>query len=218
MQINSREHYEDYETLREIYRNDLPGNLKPVDRLEKEKQFIRNAEAFEKESPEKAMGMLNLASEYRNLLQKFKISDAVVKQKNPGFRAFGNAFLCGITLPVFLYGWLNFFLGFHLPSMLIRKKIKDVVFWATVEYVAWIIFIPVFALIQWGVFWVVSGNFLHALIYLVSLPLFGKLALNLRDFYLKTIRQMRLVSVGSTSRFQIKKLRKEILNIFGQMA
>lgn len=217
LQINSKEHYEDYETLREIYRNDLPGNLKPVDKLQKEKQFIRNAEAFEEDAPEKAKGLLDLASEYQKLLRKFKVSDAVVKHKNPGLRAFGNAFLCGITLPVFLYGWLNFFLGFHLPSILIRKKIKDEVFWATVEYVAWIIFIPVFALIQWGIFWALTGDFIISFIYLITLPVFGKFALNLRDFYSRLLRQINWVSAGKKARNQARMLREKILTLCRQI-
>lgn len=209
LQIHSKEHYNDYEVLREIFRNDLPGTLSPVEKLEKEKQFIRRVEACEKESPEETDEIFKLTRDYDKKLKALKVEDNVVRQKRTGLRAMGNAFLCGISLPVFLYGWINFFLGFHLPSILIRKKIKDEVFWATVEYVSWILFIPVFLLIQWGVVWIATGNFLISLVYLVTLPLFGKAALCLNDFYKKTLHQLRLT--GTSKAGVIRNLRNQIL-------
>ncbi len=218
LQIHSKEHYDEYELLREVFRNDLPKNTKPVNKLEQEKQFIRNVEAFEKGAPKKAEEILKYAEEYRNKLSSLKISDEVVRLKNAGLRAFAYAFLSGITLPVFLYGWLNFFLGFHLPSVLIRKKIKDEVFWATVEYVAWIMTIPIFLLIHWGVVWIVTGNFWYAMIYLVTLPLFGKAALYLKDFYKRTLQQVRWTTSAKPVRVQLKKLRKKITVFTGKLS
>lgn len=216
--IKSREHYPEYETLREIYRNDLPGKIKPQERLELEKAFIRKVENFEKKSPDEARKLFELAENYGQKLDHIDVEDKGAGKIWTTLRAIWNTFLSGISLPVFLYGWLNFFLGFHLPSILIRKKIKDRVFWATVEYVAWIIFIPMFLLIQWGVFWAVSGSFLYSIIYLLTLPFFGKLALNLNDFYRKTIQQIRLVSAGKKTRFQIKRLREDILTLIGHFS
>ena len=208
--IKSRENYEVYETLREIYRNDLSGKIKPQERLEFEKAFIRKVEEFEAKSPDEARKLFELADSYRQKLDHIDVDDKVARKSWTVLRAIWNAFLSGISFPVFLYGWLNFFLGFHLPSIMVRKKIKDRVFWATVEYVAWIIFIPLFLLIQWGIVWAVSGDFWLSIIYLLSLPLFGKLALNLSGFYRRTLQMIRLAAGGARAR-SIRYLRRQIL-------
>lgn len=208
--IKSREHYPEYETLREIYRNELSGKTSPQDRLELEKAFIRKVEDFEAKSPDEARKLFELADSFRQKLDHIDVEDKVARKSWTVLRAIWNTFLSGISLPVFLYGWLNFFLGFHLPSILVRKKIKDRVFWATVEYVAWIIFIPVFLLIQWGVVWAVTGDLWISLIYLITLPFFGKLALNLSGFYRRTVQMIRLAGGGSRAR-SIRSLRRQIL-------
>ena len=91
-------------------------------------------------------------------------------------------------------------------------------FWATVEYVAWIISIPLFLLIQWGAVWAISGDFWLSMLYLLTLPLFGKLALNLNDFYRKTLQQIKWVSTRKKARSRIKMIRQEIHTFFGQIA
>ena len=216
--IKSRDKYAAYEALREIYRNDLPPKTRPQERLELEKAFIRKVEDFEATSPDETQKLFELAENYRQNLEQVDVEDKVARKSWTVLRAIWNTFLSGITLPVFLYGWLNFFLGFHLSSILVRKKIKDRVFWATVEYVAWIISIPLFLLIQWGAVWAISGDFWLSMLYLLTLPLFGKLALNLNDFYRKTLQQIKWVSTRKKARSRIKMIRQEIHTFFGQIA
>lgn len=211
--IPSKSRYEDYEMLREVFRNSIKRGSSPVEKLDQEKQFIRRMEEFEASEPEQAGILLDQAAKYKEALDPVKIHDKTVRQKPSAIVAIVNAFLAGLTFPLFLYGWLNFFLGFHLPSLLIRKKIKDRVFWATVEYVVWIIFIPLFLLIQWGIVWIITGDFITSLIYLITLPVFGKLALNLRDFYIRVLRQIRWVTAGKKVKKQLFKLHKDIITL-----
>jgi len=214
--IKSKTHYEDYETLREIYRDESLKKLPTETKIEHEKQFIAKVENWEAENPEKAAGLFLKTSEYRKLLKKQHLDDRSFSGKPSLIKNIANGLLAGFALPLFLYGWLNFFLGFYLPSMLVRKKIKDKVFWATVEYVLWMILIPLFSLIQWGIVWGLTGNFLVSLIYFFTLPIFGKIALNLNDFYVRFIQQIKIAN-GGQKITDIKNLRKGIVNLMGNI-
>ncbi|MCF8364953.1 MAG: 1-acyl-sn-glycerol-3-phosphate acyltransferase [Bacteroidales bacterium] len=214
--IKSKNHYEDYETLREIYRNGSLEKLAPAAKFEKEQQFIKSIETWEEANPEKAVELFSKCSAYSKSLHEINLSDRALAGKNSFIKTIINAFLAGLSLPIFLYGWLNFLLGFYLPSVFIRKKINDKVFWATVEYVAWIIFIPVFTLIQWGVVWAVSGDIIISLVYLFSLPIFGKLALNINDFYIRVIQQIRILNSGKAVS-RLMELRKSIADTIGNI-
>jgi 1-acyl-sn-glycerol-3-phosphate acyltransferase len=209
--IKSKTHYEDYETLRKIYRNSILKNLPPSVKLRREIEFIGTAETWEANHPGEADALFSEAAKYRESLAKLKVSDVSLAKSTSFAGTLWRVFLAGFTLPLFLYGWLNFFLGFYLPSRLIRSKIKDRVFWATAEYIAWIIFIPVFLLIQWGAVWIVSDSFLLSIAYLATLPIFGKLALNLNDFYSGIWQQIKILT--KDKKFAaLKALRENILN------
>ncbi len=214
--IKSKTHYEDYEMLREIAGNNNAKSLNPNEQLKRDQEFIAQVEAWEEKNPEDAAELFGRTTKYQNLLSKLKLSDRAFSGKTTFGKTIFNAFLAGLTLPVFLYGWLNFFLGFYLPSVLIRKNIKDKVFWATVEFVAWIILIPLFLLIQWGVVWLISGSFIISAVYLLTLPVFGKLALNINDFYISLKHQIRVLNGGQKIN-QIKTLRKSIVSFIGNI-
>lgn len=210
--IKSKTHYEDYEVLRDIYRNDSLRKLSSIAKVEQEKLFISKVEKWEQANPEKAGELFLKAAEYRKSLDKQNLIDRSFSGKPSLMKTITNSFLAGFALPLFLYGWLNFFLGFYLPSVLVRKKIKDRVFWATVEYVLWLILIPIFSLIQWGIVWGFTGNFLVSLIYFFTLPLFGKIALYLNNVYARLRQQIKIVN-GGTHILKSITLRKSIIDI-----
>ncbi len=214
--IKSKTHYEDYEILREIYRNENLKKLPTETKVENEKIFISKVEKWESENQEQADELFSQTATYRQSLKKQNLDDRAFSGKPSLIKNIAFGFLAGFALPLFLYGWLNFFLGFYLPSMLVRKKIKDKVFWATVEYVLWIILIPLFSLIQWGLVWILNGDFLVSLIYFFTLPLFGKIALNLNDFYVR-FRQEIKVMTGGRKIVDIKNLRKLIVTFIGNI-
>jgi hypothetical protein len=210
LHIKSKTNYEDYETLREISHNNQVQSVSLKTELEQDQQFVSKLEKWEEENRDEAQALFAEASEYRNKLARAKVSDRAIVTKNQGFKAIVNTFLCGFTLPLFLYGWFNFFISFYLPTLFVRKKIKDQAFWATVEFVLWMILVPIISLIQWGIVWAVSGNFLLSITYLLTLPVFGKIALYLNDFYVRTIQGVKVASGGSKIS-TLKKLRKNII-------
>jgi len=206
--IKSKDHYDDYETLLEIYRNDHPPkNVRQ--RLEAEQVVVSKIETLEDEGLEGITDLLASVKAYRTNIEKLKVSDSAVK-KNYGFgMALFRSLLALLSFPVFLYGWLNHALSIWLPSILIRKKIKDTVFWATVEFVIWLILIPLFSIIQSALVWIFTGNFWIALVYFISLPLFGKTSMYLADFYKNIRKNFRLLN-NSQARTKLVALRARI--------
>ncbi len=216
LNIKSKTHYEAYEMLREMYFNQASKKQTGTAKLEKEKALISDVEQWEAAQPGEAEIFFTKIENYRQELKNLGINDRAPASKKSLLHLIFNCFLAGLTFPPFLYGWLNHFLAFHLPSILIRKKIKDRVFWATVEYVLWFLLLPVFSLLQWALVWIFTGNFYLSLIYLITLPVFGKLALYLSDFYTGLRYQIKLSTLGAKGK-SLRALRKEILDLLAQI-
>jgi hypothetical protein len=80
-----------------------------------------------------------------------------------------------IFSPVFIYGLLNNLLPYVIPKLLVLK-IKDKQFHSSVKFV-WALFVlPILYLAQAGIFWAITDNFLWAVLYLISIGVFGLLA------------------------------------------
>ncbi len=188
--IESKDQYEAYETLLDVYRNDKPRN-NVKQRFLFEQLVVASIEKHETEAPEQASDLLAVAEKYKQEMGKIRVSDKVVSQ-NRGFAAARfQVILALLSMPVFIHGWLNFSLSIWLPSFVMRKKIKDKVFWATVEFVLSLILIPLFSLLQFGLVLIFTGNFWISLAYLLSLPLFGKISMYLADYYKSTLKSFR---------------------------
>jgi len=79
--IKSKIHYEDYESLREIFRNNAPVKLSPSRQLANENYFIGAVENWGKQHSEEADKLFVLATTYRELLKKAKLTDRVFAGK-----------------------------------------------------------------------------------------------------------------------------------------
>jgi hypothetical protein len=216
LNIKSKTHYAEYETLREMYGNQALKKLSGTAKLDQEKALIGDVEAWEEAHPDEAEAFFTKIENYQKALKKAGIDDHAPASKKTLFHIFFNCFWAGLTFPLFFYGWINNFLAFHLPSILVRKKIKDRVFWATVEYVLWLMLLPVFWLLQWGLIWIFTGDFYLSLIYLITLPVFGKLALYLSSFYKRLQQQIKLRAMGTKGK-TLRALRKDISDTLAQI-
>lgn len=216
LNIKSKTHYAEYELLREMYCNHALKKTSGTEKLIREKALISDVEQWEAAQPEEAETFFTKIGNYQRELKKSVMDDRAVASKKSLLHLIFNCFIAGLTFPLFLYGWLNHFLAFHLPSILIRKKIKDRVFWATVEYVLWLMLLPVFSLLQWALVWIFTGDFYLSLIYLITLPVFGKLALYLGGFYTLLRHQIKLSSLGARGK-NLRLLRKDITDTLVQM-
>ncbi|MDL2228338.1 1-acyl-sn-glycerol-3-phosphate acyltransferase [Odoribacter sp. OttesenSCG-928-L07] len=75
-----------------------------------------------------------------------------------------------ISLPIALYGFINTIFPI-LIYILLRKKIKDVQFIASIRTVLGIVALPIFYVLQAVILGIVTHNWLWALYYFISMPL-----------------------------------------------
>jgi 1-acyl-sn-glycerol-3-phosphate acyltransferase len=196
LNIKSKQHYDEYETLLEIYNNNAGHYKNAVEKFERGQEAVKKIELWEVGHPEGSKALFDNAREYRDRIDKLKISDKTIRQKPGLFRVMLNGVVALLSLPLFLYGWLNFFFSLWLPIIIVRKKMRDKSFWATFEFTLWIILVPIFTLLQTFLVWVFTKDLWITLAYFVSLPLFGKLSMYLADYYKSTIQRFRVLAAG----------------------
>ncbi len=91
-----------------------------------------------------------------------------------------------LGLPVFLYGTINHLLAFGIPALITRLANLYIGYDSTVKSIAGLVTFPLFYLLQYS--WV--NNYVEtsmAIIYLLTLPLFGWLAWNYAAFLKLTL-------------------------------
>jgi len=193
LNIESKQHYDAFETLLEVSNNDR-GHFKDVSlKFKAEQKVVAKIEQWEKEHPEEASELLESANRYQKSIHNLNVTDKTVFQKPSVFNAVLSGIISFLSLPLFLYGWINFFFSFSLPSLIVRKKMRNTSFWATFEFVLWIVLVPVFSLLQTFLVWVFTKDLWITVGYFVTLPFFGKLSMYLADFNRGTIQNFRIV-------------------------
>jgi 1-acyl-sn-glycerol-3-phosphate acyltransferase len=189
LNITSRAHYESILMLTDM----ATVNMKDaVDEVTQRQQIADQLLHYEQKHPQEATQLFDDAESYRQQLAQHHLTDTALAHHWPTASLAGKLLLGLMASPLFIYGYINFFLGFVVPSVVVRRKIRDRAFWATTEYGIWIITVPLMALLQTGIVWWASDCRGLAAAYLLTLPLAGKTALYVNDFYGKLQQQLLL--------------------------
>lgn len=193
LNIAGRAHYDNAFALTEIdFHNSRPKYA--ADEVTQRQHLADQLQRYEEEQPKQATELFSATEKYRQLLAQHHLTDAAVARKSSPVVFGGKLLLALVALPLFVYGYINFFIGFVAPSILVRRKIRDHAFWATTEYGTWVLTVPLMALLQTLAVGWISGNWGWAAAYLITLPLMGKAALFINDFYDALRQQIKLQS------------------------
>jgi hypothetical protein len=120
-------------------------------------------------------------------------------------------------MPVFLYGFIFNAVPFYLIDKIIRKKVKDKSFWSTFFFVSGIIVFPLFYLgVLLTVGWFLPGLRLK-IVFLVSLPLAGKLALKWYILFKKTTGRGRYLYLKRFNKNSYQKILKKREKLFDKL-
>lgn len=206
LHIGSKKYYHDFENIREIYGKHFMKRRKQktsVFNLFKSDQIlVKILDKLEKENPRQ---IENLAFEVKNYLEKikrFKLRSWIIEQQKHNFlKIFGSRLVLLTGLPVFIYGFILNALPFFTIDQIIRKKVKDFTFWSTFFLIAGIFLFPIFYILEMFALGSFLPGFWFKLLFLVSLPIAGKLAFN---WYI-LLRKI----TGRTRFFMLKIFRKE---------
>ncbi len=85
------------------------------------------------------------------------------------------ALLVVLGFPLFLYGWINHGLVYHLAGYYARKLFKDPAFHSSMKFLFGLLGYPLTYLLQTALVWALVGG-PYALAYVITLPILGNFA------------------------------------------
>ncbi len=197
------------EPLLSALRQMFPAGNDVSSRLEVDQELVKAVKYFSVHDPAHYRRVREDVLRYVRLLDAFGLEHSQVKRRyriGPVLRYMGpRVVLGGVGLPVFLYGAINNFLPYRTPGWLCRLVTKHPVEIATVKFVAGHLSFPLFYALQtWAVsHWAGLGP---AIIYLVSLPATGLLALGYQEKMSGFFDEVRLFFVQLLRRDEINRL------------
>jgi 1-acyl-sn-glycerol-3-phosphate acyltransferase len=209
LNLDSKEYYRDFEILSEV------GVHRLIDSSENDSETLNRFKARQKvanklvdiqnNDPERMMALAKLASEYRTLLEKFKIRTSNIENRSdkPNV-SFLNSFLLLVTFPIFIVGFLLNALPFLTPVLIRKKlKIKFEGFFSSVHFVsAILVTFPLFYFIQTLVFACVTGSVWWVILLFIPLQfLLGRCAFIWYKLLKSVLAQFRIAGMKKNNTF-----------------
>jgi 1-acyl-sn-glycerol-3-phosphate acyltransferase len=213
--IKNNEYYDLFEFMREVYNNEMRKMLGLSKNLYNEfladKKIIDALDITLENKPELFENLNTEANHYQKELKRLNIRHWVVEKNRNVISLILKSIGLVIAFPLFLYGFVNNFIPYYLPRPL-TKKLEDKQFTSSINYVAGLIFYPLFYLILFSMVWIFTKVWWIKFVYLISLPISGVLAFAVHRFFIKTKAQWK---------FYFAKSKKQIIeqknNIFAKM-
>lgn len=190
LQINSTTHYHEYENLRQVAgekysKSKIFCNNKTLNRLYGDQELIATIEKLEENVPAQFEEIISELKGYFQFINHQKLTDELVRnaEKTSLTKLFIQFIAFIITLPVYVFGFVFNAVPFYIPRSIIRRKVKDLAFMSTFNFVVGLIVFPLFYLISALLVLIFSGSVSLALILFLLMPFAGKLSFRLFQFY-----------------------------------
>jgi hypothetical protein len=220
--IKSREHYNEFEHIREIYgkhflkRQSLKNTV--LNRFKSDQLLVKKLDELEVNNPVSAASLARNTNIIHEKINNLGLRSWLVTSGEKHFgKLSANMLLLLAGLPLFLYGFLFNFIPFFLIDRIVRNKIKDKSFWSTFFLVPGLILFPLFYLIGFlAVSWMIPGVLLK-IAFIVSLPFVGKLAFKWYLILLKTVGRLRLMQLKWFQPEKINQLFNEKNRLFEKL-
>jgi 1-acyl-sn-glycerol-3-phosphate acyltransferase len=195
--FKTKRFYNEFESIRNIYGPHFlrkqNWKFSPLNRFKSDQVLANKLDNLETEKPKETE---QIAKEAGSLFSKIKslklrswLIDVTPRQHVAKIISTIPVLILG--LPVFLYGFIFNALPFFIIDKSVRRKVKDFSFWSTFFLGAGIIVFPILYLLELlAMSWIIPGIWMKIL-FLVSLPLTGKLAFKWFIMFRKTIGMFR---------------------------
>ena len=123
--------------------------------------------------------------------------------------------LAGLTL--FIFGLVCNALPFFIIDKVVRKKVRDKSFWSTFFLVPSLILFPLFYLLVFFAFQWLLPEIWMKIVFVVFMPLSGKIAFKWYILFRKMIGRIRLLSMRIFSKKEFSDLMKQKCDLFQQL-
>jgi len=216
MQINSELYYQDYENMRQIagksYSDTRQFSKNSIlQQFYAENELIKKLESLESNQPEAFHELIEKTREYFSSLSNKGLSDKLIEKAKDASWAGLFVRFSGlvITLPIFIAGFLFNVLPFFIPRNMVRKKVKDLAFMATFNFVIGLLVFPLFYSIETGLLLGITKSWTIAISAFILMPIVGKIAYKLGEFYQCVLQELRFLTGNKSLRKSIKQLVKQ---------
>lgn len=206
IQIEDEAYYAEYESLRDIF---TPAYIKAKSlskhhnsHFEVDKKMIAAVDKLKVSNPSQFQTLMDDVKNYSSLIKETGLSTQSIQTTS--LKLWGLLIklpLLLVTLPLFIYGFVNNIIPIAIPFKL-SKKIKDEQFISSIRFAAGMFLFPIAYLIQTLLFWAISGNGIYALLYLASLFIGAIIVYQWRKYFLASLADIKLL--------RFKKLKSEL--------
>jgi hypothetical protein len=189
-QINSKTHYNEYEQIcqlaSEAYSKTRVFSDQPSYQLfAAKKELVGKIEQIENSHPERFEKLIEGTTNYFEALKTKNLSDEqiVLAEKAKWSLLFVKVFGALCALPLFAFGFTFNAIPFIIPRTILRRKVKDITFLSSFNFLAGLVAFPLFYLLATTLIFAWTGSLKIAFITLITMPLAGKIAYQLFVFY-----------------------------------
>jgi 1-acyl-sn-glycerol-3-phosphate acyltransferase len=222
LNISSQNNYEEYENIRQVAgkafsaTNSFSGN-KTLRQYLSDKELIAKIEQLETNFPEKFEALLEECTRYFRLVSENGMSDeqVVLAQNHSFLRMIGKICMAFAAFPLFAFGFVFNAVPFFVPRAVLHRKVKNITFLSTFNFVAGLILFPFFYLMEAAIIGTVTHSWAIGLVAFILMPFAGKYAWKILQFYHQIVAELKLLTSTKTSReklFQAMKQREEFVN------
>jgi 1-acyl-sn-glycerol-3-phosphate acyltransferase len=223
--IGSERFYECFESIRSLYGKHLLWQkglrFSTINLFKAEQELVGKLDQLEQENPEATEKLCVDVDRYMADVKKNKLRDWLIDPKQVSVGKLLLNFLVLIAgFPVFLFGVAMNIVPFVFLDRFVRKKIRDRVFWGSFFFAAGILLFPLVYIIEVIAFSMIFHGFLYSLLFLIGLPLAGKIAFRWYILLRKTIGRCRLIRMKRGRREVFDSLftqKKKIIETLGKL-
>ena len=213
LQINSKIYYQEYEQIcqlaSEAYsQTHVFSNQASLQLLAAKKEMVGKIEQIENSRPERFEKLIEGTNNYFKALALANCSDEqiVLAEDAKWSLLFVKVFAVLCTLPLFAFGFVFNVVPFILPRTILRRKVKDITFLSTFNFLTGLVAFPLFYLIAAYLLFVCINSMQIAFIALIAMPLVGKITYQLLVFYRSVLHESTFLASYKSQRNAIKQL------------
>ncbi len=214
VEIGSKKYYNDFETIRKFYGKHYlqRQNLKfsTLNLFHSDRKLAEKLDVLEAKQPEETAALVNAVNQFHSTLNRIEIRSWLIENPYNNFYKFlFNQLLLLLGLPIFLFGFMFNAIPFFGIDALVRIEVKDKAFWSTFFLILGITVFPlIYAVELTAVSSLLPGVWLK-LLFLITLPISGKIAFKWFILFRKTIGRRRLFILKQFSRKEYYAIFKE---------
>jgi len=216
--IQTKEYYDLYMNLREIFNDDMREKLDIQDnslygRFWADKKMIDCLDRELESNPDNIHKLNTLVSDYQSAVKKAGLRDWVLKKdRHPIMGLAASSITKLILVPVFVFGLINNYLPYRFTASKI-KNVKDTQFHSSFKYVVGMVVFPIWYMIIAGILAFLSLPIWMIALYLLLVPITGLAAFDYHIRFKKLIAKYRFnLKRGSPRMIALISKRKLILS------